>query len=120
VTAASMEPMLPAMPGTPPRQPPPAPPLMVRLDGPISITAVKQFGEMGVPLTEPSYLLHLVPSIGGKLLVVDSSARDFTFMLIGCGALTFLVGVFIVTAWIAMKRRDARARRSPLSSTTAR
>jgi hypothetical protein len=88
----------------------PVPPqdLMVRLDGDVPVPAAQQFKKMGVPLAEPSYLLHVVPSRDGRVEVKDSSAEDFRILLTICGGISALLVFFGAVVSVAMKRRPLK------------
>jgi hypothetical protein len=86
----------------------PLPPLLVRLDGDVPVPAAQQFKKMGVPLAEPSYLLHVVPSKDGRADVKDSSAENFQVFLYLCGGISVLLVFFGAVMGVAMKRRQSK------------
>jgi hypothetical protein len=86
----------------------PLPPLLVRLDGDVPVPAAQQFKKMGVPLAEPSYLLHVVPSKDGRANVRDSSAENFQVFLYLCGGISILLLVFGAVMGVMMKRRQSK------------
>jgi hypothetical protein len=79
--------------------------LLARLDGAVPVAAAQLLARAGVPLTEPSYLLHVVPSLHGAATVGDTSAEDRWLLTVACGGMTLILGIFFVVAQRADRAR---------------
>jgi hypothetical protein len=98
-------------------KPAPPEPLLARVGGDVPVPATQEFKKMGVPLSEHSSLLRLVPSEGGKPVFGDSRdarpddllAERFTVFLYVCAGLSVLCTVIMAMAWAAAKRARKRA-----------
>jgi hypothetical protein len=92
-------------------------PVLARVGGDVPVPATQYFKKMGVPLSERSYLLRLVPSEGGKPVFGDSSdagldnllAERFTWALYGCAGVSVLWMVFLPLAVWSERRTRKRA-----------
>lgn len=85
-------------------------PLLVRLDGALPVPALQQFEKSGVALASGARMLAVVPSSDGKPLVLDTSERDLTLVLILCGLVTaILLLVFPLAWWRGTRVTPARA-----------
>ena len=92
-------------------------PVLARVGGDVPVPATQHYKKMGVPLSERSYLLRLVPSEEGKPVFGDSGdaglddllAERFTWALYGCAGVSVLWILFIPMAVLSERRARKRA-----------